>query len=73
MEAMLICALNLRHMIAIPMGSNDPVNKQGILGSSTGHGFFEEDSVAHGFVDARAELVQESVFHMAGEFLQGKN
>lgn len=71
METRLIRALDLRHMVSIPMRANDAVNEEVIFSSCTSHCFFEKDGVAHSFVHTGAELVEESIFHVTGEFLLG--
>ena len=66
---MLIRALDLLHMISVPMHTYNSVDEQVVFRAHTCHGIFEEHSITHSFVSSSAELVQEGEFHMAGEFL----
>jgi len=66
---MVIRGLNLLHMIAIPMNSHHAVCEKLVLGTRTSHGIFEQHCVAPCFVGSGAELMEESQFHVAGEFL----
>jgi hypothetical protein len=66
---MLIRALNLLHVIAIPMNPDNTVYEKLVLGTRTSHRVFEQHCVAPCFVGSSAELVEQSRFHMAREFL----
>jgi hypothetical protein len=65
MKMMLISTFNLLQMILIPMNPHNSIREKGIFGAYAVHCIFEEEGVAHGFVDAGAELVEEGVFHVA--------
>jgi hypothetical protein len=69
MILMLIRALDIIHMVFIPMDPDDPVGQQRIMCASASHRVFEKHGVAHGFVGSCVELVEEGGFHVAGEFL----
>jgi len=70
MILMLIRAFDIVHMVPIPMHPNHSVREQGVVSTRASHGAFEEHGVAHCFVGACAELVQEGRFHVSGEFLR---
>lgn len=57
-------------MISIPVDSDDAVGKEVIFCASAGHSVFEEEGIAHGFVGARAQLLEEGLFHVTREFLE---
>lgn len=70
MILVLKCALDLSHMIPVPMDSNHSIGQQRIVGTGASHRVFEEHSVAHGLIGTRAELVEQGCFHVAREFLK---
>jgi hypothetical protein len=65
MKMMLISTFNLLQMIPVPMNPHNSICEKGVFGTCAVHCIFEEEGVAHGFVDAGAELVEERVFHVA--------
>jgi len=69
MITVLIRALNIIHMILIPMNADNSVREQSVVSPGAGHRVFEEHGVAHGFIGAGAQLLQKRGFHVAVEFL----
>ena len=59
LKAVMIRALNLLQMIPVPVDSHYSVCEQVVFCACAAHGVFEEEGVAHGFVGAGAELVEE--------------
>jgi hypothetical protein len=54
MEVVLVGALDLLHMVAIPVNSHHPINQQMIRRANARHRIFEEERITHGFVGSRA-------------------
>ena len=68
-ELMLISTLDLIHMIAIPVSAYYSLREERILGSHACHGVLEKLGITHCLVGSSPELVNESRFHVTGEFL----
>lgn len=57
-------------MVPIPMIADDSADKQMVLGAHPSHGIFEKLGLMHVLVKALAQLVEQRILHMPGEFLE---
>ena len=65
LKPVMIRALNLFHMISIPMNSHNSVCEEVVFRAHAGHRIFEEEGVAHSFVGSGSGLVEGGAFHVS--------
>ncbi len=66
---LLVGTAHVGHVVAVPMEADDARDEEMIVRAGAGHCVFEELRCVHILIHALAELEEERVFHVAGEFL----
>lgn len=70
MVALLIGTLDVFQVLAIPVSADDTADQKMVFGARACHGILEERCLVHVLVYGMAELEEQSILHVAREFLR---